>query len=69
MESEIKENIVQQQWDMIQHMFRKTSEPYDNLEWDGKTLEVWLRGRKIETYKVSDLSEIIENFPLERNSN
>jgi len=61
-------NILQEQWDMIYYMFRKMAEPYDNLEWDGKTLEVWLRNRKTETYTVSDLVEITEGFPMERNT-
>lgn len=54
---------IQHQYDLIRQYFKDTTEPYDDLEWDGKNLDVILKDSVIESYTLSDLSEIIDNFP------
>ncbi len=41
----------------IYRFFRMSAEPYDDLEWDGKILNVWLDDELIETYTKKDLIE------------
>ncbi len=35
-----------------------TCEPFDELEWDGKVLNVWNNGEIVEVYKYRDLSAL-----------
>ncbi len=53
---------LQRQYDLIQQYFKTTTEPYDNLEWDGKNLYACLSGKMIETYTYSDLANLVHNF-------
>ena len=53
---------LQRQSNLINRYFKTTTEPYDELEWDGKTLQVWLGDETIETYTHTDLTDIIHNF-------
>ncbi len=48
-------NKLQSQYDFIYSLFRTTTEPFDELEWDGKVLDVWLNNEKIESYMFSEL--------------
>lgn len=58
----ISVNKLQKQYDKILFFFRTTTEPYDSLEWDGKTLEVWNDEKLVEKYKKKDLSPILFEF-------
>lgn len=53
---------LQRQYDAIYRYFKTTAEPYDELEWDGKTLQIWLDDKIIETYAREDLVEFITGF-------
>ncbi len=50
---------LQTQYDLIYSFFKKTTEPFDYLDWNGRILDVWLNEEKIETYTYSDLKQII----------
>lgn len=51
--------ILQGQYDKIYSYFKTTIEPFDLLEWDGKTLEVLLEGGTIEIYDYKIVQAII----------
>ena len=53
---------LQRQHDLIQQYFKTTTEPYDDLEWNGEDLYVCLSGKTIETYSFADLTDMIPNF-------
>lgn len=50
---------IQSQYDKIYSYFKATTEPFDALEWDGKTLEVWKDSTVVEIYSLRDLSSIL----------
>lgn len=52
--------ILQFQDDMIYSYFRTTCEPFDDLEWDGKILQVWNKNKVIEIYSLKDLDCIFK---------
>lgn len=54
--------LSEKQFNTIDYYFRKTSEPYDDWDWDGKELTIWYDGQVIERYSYQDLSKIIKNF-------
>ena len=49
---------LQLQYDKIYSYFKNTAEPFDFLEWDGRSLKVWLNNEVIEKYLIRDLSFI-----------
>ena len=49
---------LQLQYDKIYSYFKSTTEPFDFLEWDGKSLKVWLNNEVIEKYSIQNLSFI-----------
>jgi hypothetical protein len=53
---------LQKQYDLIHSYFKTTTEPYDELDWDGDTLLVLLDNKVIEKYSYEDLKELIEEF-------
>ena len=52
---------LQSQYDKIYSYFRTTCEPFDFLEWNGKTLEVWHNNIVVEVYRVADLNFMLAN--------
>jgi len=52
----------QEQYDKIYSFFKSTTEPFDELDWDGNSLLVFLNGNKIEEYSLKDLRELINGF-------
>jgi len=50
---------IQQQYDIICQYFKSTTEPFDELDWDGINLIVLLKNVEIEQYLLSDLQELI----------
>ena len=55
-------NTMQHQYDLIYSFFKTTTESFDNLEWDGEILNVWLNEKIIERYKYKDLKELIRHI-------
>ena len=55
---------LQYNYDLIFSFFKTTTEPYDELEWDGNTLNVWLDDKKVEQYTLYELKELIYNLKL-----
>lgn len=53
---------LQDQYDMIRSYFKTTTEPYDDLDWDGESLIVLLNGEVIEEYSYEQLKEYIDGF-------
>ena len=53
---------LQKQDDLIHSYFKTTTEPFDELDWDGDTLLVLSNGKIIEKYSYEELKEIIEEF-------
>ena len=54
--------IFQAQYDAIYSFFRTTTEPYDDLDWDGRELLVWLGLEVIERYSLEDLRKLIPHL-------
>ena len=59
---ELNNQVLEYQYDMIRSFFKTTCEPFDDLEWDGKTLIIYLDDIAIEQYSYEDLKELIDNF-------
>jgi hypothetical protein len=55
-------NVMQYQYDLIYSFFKTTTEPFDELEWNGKLLFVIFDGKVIEKYSYADLRKIIKKF-------
>lgn len=53
---------LQDQYDALYSFFKYTTEPFDELQWDGSNLIVLLNEKIIEEYSHSDLKELIRNF-------
>lgn len=53
---------AQREDDLIHRYFKVTAEPYDDLEWDGETLQVWCEGEVVERYTRADLCAIVDGF-------
>lgn len=53
---------LQKQYDLIYSFFKTTTEPYDELDWDGNELLVLLDNKVIEKYTYEELKEWIEDF-------
>jgi len=53
---------LQRQYDLIRMLFKVTTEPFDNLDWDGEELFVFYRGEIIGRYPYRDLCEFIDGF-------
>lgn len=51
---------LQLQYDKFYSYFRTTTEPFDLLEWDGHTLEVWYDNKLVESYRRKDLNFILK---------
>jgi len=49
---------LQEEYDKIYSFFKKTTEPYDNLEWDGNELNVILNNVVIETFSRENLIKL-----------
>ena len=49
---------IQKEYDKIYSFFKTTTKPYDDLDWNGKILNLWLKDNLIETYSYDDLKEI-----------
>lgn len=52
----------ERQYNFIHRFFKLTTEPYDTLDWDGKTLQIILNNEVIEIYDYKALCEIINDF-------
>jgi len=50
---------IQLQYDKIYSYFRRTTEPFDFLEWDGKNLVVWNKAEIIEQYSLKELAKLV----------
>ena len=48
---------LQEEYDRIYSFFKRTSEPFYELDWNGEILEVVLNDAVIETYSFEDLKE------------
>ncbi len=55
-------NLSEKQLEAIDYYLRKTCEPYDDWDWDGNEVSVWLDDFPIERYNFDHLKEMIENF-------
>jgi hypothetical protein len=53
---------IQRQYEIIYSFFKTTTEPFDDLEWDGNKLVVYFENEKIEEYSYFDLKQMITNF-------
>lgn len=56
-ESIINENLDQQELEKVEKFLKNSTESYDDFDWDGDTLEVFLDGECIEKYSKADLTE------------
>ncbi len=54
--------LSEKQLEAIDYYFRKTSEAYDDWDWNGEDVTLWLNNRVIERYNYECLIEIINNF-------
>lgn len=49
-----------EQWNLIYRYFKTTVEPYDELDFDGKELAIWLDGEIIEKYSLQCLNKLMK---------
>lgn len=63
MESDLK--FKQNQLDVIDSWLRRTTEPFDDWEWDEEYLYIFLNNNLIEKYDRNDLMDFIEGFKSE----
>jgi len=61
---DIKYNNLQKQYDLLYSFFKTTTEPFDDIEWDGEVLKIWVECKVIESYTLDDLNEIIPDFSI-----
>jgi len=55
-------NLLQIQYNLIYSFFKTTTEPFDELDWDGFELLVILDNNIIEKYTYEDLKELMPDF-------
>lgn len=53
---------LQKQYDLIRSYFKTTTEPFDELDWDGEVLLVLLKGKVVEEYSYEELKAEIPDF-------
>lgn len=53
---------LQREYDLIYSFFKTTTEPFDELEWDGEILNVWCKEEVVERYSYRDLKEHIKEL-------
>ena len=53
---------LQLQYDKIYSYFKRTTEAFDSLEWDGKNLFVWNKGEIIERYSSKKLGKLVFEY-------
>ncbi len=53
---------IQTQYDRIYEYFKTTTEPFDNLEWDGYELLVIMDCKVIERYDINLLRKLLKDF-------
>ena len=49
---------LQKEYDKINFYFRKTTENFDLLDWNGKNLNVFFKDKIIEKYSKKDLMSL-----------
>ena len=60
--NQITSGKLEYQSNLIYHYLKMTTEPFDNWEWDGENLVIFLEDEIIEQYNVEDLTDMIEGF-------
>ena len=55
---------MQEQLDSIERFLHYTTEPFDDWEWDGEELSIWLSDERIERYSFADVKGFIKGFKL-----
>lgn len=53
---------MQKQLDLIARFLHYTTEPFDDWDWDGNELLIFLNNKIIERYSLVDLKSIIQGF-------
>jgi hypothetical protein len=53
---------LQEQYDKICSFFKTTTEPFDELDWNGKLLSVIFNNRVVKEYSYDDLKKLINDF-------
>ncbi len=48
---------------LIRSWLKDTTEPFDDWDWDGHELTLFLNGQAIEKYTRETLAEVIQGFP------
>ena len=54
--------ITQLQLDLIIRFLHYTTEAFDDWDWDGQMLTIWLNNEPIERYLLADVREFIRGF-------
>ena len=54
--------ITQLQLDSITRFLHNTTEPFDDWDWNGKILTIWLKDKPIERYLLADVRKFIKGF-------
>jgi hypothetical protein len=59
----IDEDLInEKRFYLISRWLHTTTEPFDNWEWDGEELHIYLDDIEIETYDLETLIKVIEGF-------
>ena len=57
-----KQKREQDKLDKIQFFLARTTEPFDDWDYDGDLLKIFFGSELIECYKRSDLEKVIQKF-------
>ena len=55
-------DLLQDRLDKIQFFLKRTTETFDDWDYSGEELTIYLQNKMIEHYFKNDLSKIIVNF-------
>jgi hypothetical protein len=57
------ENQLEQEVRLIETWLKDTTEPFDDWDWDGRELTIFLNNEPTEKYTRSTLADAIPGFP------
>lgn len=55
---------IQQQFCLIERFLHTTTEPFDDWDWDGSELVIFMEKQPIERYFYNDLKEILNGLEI-----
>lgn len=57
-----KIDVLQHQIHKISHWIDRTTEPFEDWDWDGNELTIYFNNECVEKYTLDDLREVIDDI-------